>query len=82
MNIYVVFYSEGGHIYRLAKAIAEGARSVDGAKVKLFQTEWLIAGDKPVSDRNGVLGKYFALVPFISARELAGADAVIGIAPF
>jgi len=77
MNIYVVFYSEGGHIYKLAQAIAEGARSVDGAKVKLFQTEWLRASEKPASDKSEAWGRSFALVPFISAWELSGADAVV-----
>jgi NAD(P)H dehydrogenase (quinone) len=33
MNIYVVYDSEGGHTETLAKAIAEGAQQVDGARV-------------------------------------------------
>ena len=77
MNIYVVFYSEHGHVYRLAQAIAEGAQSVDGASVKLFQTEKLIPDE--VLERSGALEprKLFAHVPVITAWELAGADAVI-----
>ena len=77
VNIYIVFYSERGHIYKLAKAVAEGARSVKGAKVKLFQTERLGAEKNVPSDNNVTWGKSFAQVPFISAWELAGADAVI-----
>lgn len=33
MNIYVVYDSEGGHTERVAKSIAQGARTVDGAAV-------------------------------------------------
>ena len=35
MKVLVVFYSMYGHIYRLAEAIAEGAREVKGAQVEL-----------------------------------------------
>ncbi|WAH37807.1 NAD(P)H-dependent oxidoreductase [Alicyclobacillus dauci] len=35
MNIYVVYDSEAGHTEVLARAVAEGARQVDGAKVVL-----------------------------------------------
>ena len=38
MNIFVVFYSEHGHIYQLAESIDEGAQSVDGASVEKFRT--------------------------------------------
>ena len=32
MKIKIVFYSMYGHIYRMAEAVAEGAREVDGAR--------------------------------------------------
>lgn len=32
MKIKVVFYSMYGHIYRMAEAVAQGAREVEGAK--------------------------------------------------
>jgi NAD(P)H dehydrogenase (quinone) len=35
MKVLVVFYSMYGHVYRLAEAIAEGAREVKGAEVEL-----------------------------------------------
>ena len=41
-NIQIVFYSTYGHIYRMAEAMAEGARYVVGAKVDIFQMAELI----------------------------------------
>ncbi|WP_243641466.1 flavodoxin domain-containing protein [Methanohalophilus euhalobius] len=37
MKINVVFYSLYGHVYRIAEAIAEGAREVEGAEVGIYQ---------------------------------------------
>lgn len=37
MKVNIVFYSMYGHIYRMAEAVAEGARQVSGAEVGLFQ---------------------------------------------
>jgi len=38
MKVKVVFYSMYGHIYRMAEAVAEGAREVaGGAEVELLQ---------------------------------------------
>ncbi|TET14201.1 MAG: NAD(P)H:quinone oxidoreductase, partial [Dehalococcoidia bacterium] len=34
MKLKVVFYSMYGHIYRMAEAVAEGAREVQGAEVE------------------------------------------------
>ncbi|MBN2495592.1 MAG: NAD(P)H:quinone oxidoreductase [Deltaproteobacteria bacterium] len=77
MKIHVVFYSTYGHVYKLAEAVAEGARSVDGAEVKLFQVAELIPDE--------VLGKIgakaaretFSHVPVISPEDLGDADAIL-----
>lgn len=34
-NVLVVYYSSYGHIYQMAQAVAEGARSVEGTEVRL-----------------------------------------------
>lgn len=79
MNIFIVFYSEGGHVYQLAEAIAEGARSVKGATVELFQA----ADDSHRSDQDPKKHelqeqkKQFGHIPYIEITELARADAVI-----
>jgi hypothetical protein len=37
MKLLIVFYSTYGHIYRMAEAVAEGAREIPGADVRLRQ---------------------------------------------
>lgn len=39
MKILVVYYSMYGHVLQLARAVAEGAASVDGAEVILRRVE-------------------------------------------
>ena len=77
MKIYIVFYSTYGHIFHMAEAIAEGARSVDGADVQLFQvTETLpseVIGKMGATEAR----KAFAQVPVIQPNQLAEADAII-----
>ena len=41
-KVHVVFYSMYGHIHRMAEAVAEGARSVQGAEVQLWQVPELV----------------------------------------
>src|SRR5438132_510480 len=42
MKIQVVFYTMFGHIYRLAEAVAEGARQVPGAEVSVYQVAEMV----------------------------------------
>lgn len=77
MNVFVVFYSTYGHVYKMAEAVAEGARGVDGADVGLFQVaETLPVG---VLEKMGAVEarKAFAHVPVIDPRQLGEADAII-----
>ena len=37
MKVKVVFYSMFGHTYRMAEAVAEGARQVEGPKWNCFK---------------------------------------------
>ncbi|HBW22296.1 MAG: NAD(P)H:quinone oxidoreductase, type IV [Elusimicrobia bacterium GWA2_56_46] len=76
MKINVIFYSIYGHVYAMAEAVAEGARSA-GAEVKLLQVAELIpeaalekAGAKAARAR-------FAHIPTATVDDLASADAVI-----
>jgi multimeric flavodoxin WrbA len=43
MKIQIVFYSMFGHIYRMAEAVAEWARAVEGAEVSLLQVPELVS---------------------------------------
>lgn len=77
MKVLVVFYSTYGHVYKMAEAIAEGVRQVDGAEVELRQVpETLPDG---VLEKMGAVDaqKTFSHVPVCTVDELAAADAVI-----
>lgn len=77
IRVHIIFYSMYGHVYRLAEAVAEGARSVPDAKVELFQVPELIP--EAVLEKNG--GKAaraaFAHIPVATPNTLAEADALI-----
>jgi NAD(P)H:quinone oxidoreductase type IV len=77
MIIQVVFYSMYGHIYHMAEAVAEGAREVPGADVRLFQVDELVPED--ILEKTGAknIRNSFAHVPHIQVEQLADADAII-----
>ena len=77
MKIKIVFYSMYGHVYRMAEAIAEGAREVEGAEVELLQVPELIPTE--VLERSGAkkAREAFAHVPIAKPADLADADAII-----
>ena len=75
-NIQVIFYSMYGHIYRMAEAVAEGARSAPGVEVSLFQVPELVPQD--VLDQSGAAArKAFAHIPVAKVDRMEEADAVI-----
>jgi NAD(P)H dehydrogenase (quinone) len=76
-KVQVVFYSMYGHIYRMAEAVAEGAREVPGVEVSLTQVPELIPAD--VLEKSGATAakKSFAHVPVATVDQLVDADAVI-----
>lgn len=76
-KIQVVFYSMYGHIYRMAEAIAEGAREVPDIDVTLYQVPELVPDN--VLEKSGAKAarSAFAHVPVIRPEQLADADAII-----
>jgi NAD(P)H dehydrogenase (quinone) len=76
-RIQVVFYSMYGHVYRMAEAVAEGVRTVEGCEAQLLQVPELMP--------DAVLEQYgakaaraaFAHVPVAASAQLAEADAII-----
>ncbi|TWT77435.1 p-benzoquinone reductase [Posidoniimonas polymericola] len=77
MKIAIVFYSTYGHVYQLAEAVAEGAKSVDGAEVSVYQVPETLSDE--VLKKMGALEarQAFADVPEATTDILAEADAVI-----
>jgi NAD(P)H:quinone oxidoreductase type IV len=76
-KVHIVFYSMYGHIYQLAKAVAEGAREVPGTQVSVYQVAELVPDD--VLEKMGAKAarKAFADIPVAEPARLAEADAII-----
>lgn len=77
MKIHVVFYSMYSHIYRMAEAVAAGAREVKGAEVKLFQVPELVPDEALERAGAKAARATFAHVPTAQPAQLAEADAII-----
>jgi NAD(P)H dehydrogenase (quinone) len=77
MKVQVVFYSTYGHIYKMAEAVAEGAREVAGAEVSLFQVPELMPEEALEKSGAKAARAAFAHVPIIQPDQLKEADAII-----
>ena len=77
MKILVVFYSLYGHIYKMAEAVAAGAREMPQVTVDLRRVPETLPQE--VLEKMGALEaqKKFAQIPVCTVNELAQADAVI-----
>src|SRR3954468_16889696 len=76
-KVHIIFYSTYGHVWRLAEAIAEGARSVPGTQVEVFQVRETLPAE--VLEKMGATQarKAFAHVPFADPGRLNEPDAII-----
>lgn len=76
-KIQVIFYSMYGHVYKMAEAIAAGAREVPGSAVSLYQVPELMPDD--VLEKSGAKAARaaFSHIPTIKVEQLADADAII-----
>jgi len=76
-RVQIVFYSMYGHIYTMAKAVAEGVSSIADAEVELLQVAELIPDE--VLEQYGAKAARaaFAHVPVATVDRLADADAII-----
>jgi NAD(P)H dehydrogenase (quinone) len=77
MKVLIPFYSMYGHIYRMAEAVAEGVREVNGAEAVLRRVPETLPQD--VLAKMGAIEaqKTMAHVPVCAVDELAEADAII-----
>lgn len=77
MNILVVFYSTYGHVFRMAEAIAEGAKQVEGANVQLKRVQETLSTE--VLEKMGAIEaqKIFEDIPIVTLQDLEWADAII-----
>jgi len=77
MKVNIIFYSMFGHAYRMAEAVVEGAREVEGAKVSLFQVEETLPDEILVETGAGEARKQFAHIPIATVDHLTEAGAII-----
>ena len=77
MRTLIVYYSTYGHVHKMAEAIAEGVRQVDGAEAVLRRVPETLPED--VLEKMGAVDAQQALahIPICTVDELAAADAVI-----
>lgn len=76
-KVLVLYYSMYGHVETMAKAVAEGARSVEGAEVVIKRVPDLVPED--VARKAGA--KLDQAAPIATVDELANYDAIIFGAP-
>lgn len=77
MKVLILFYSAYGHIYKMAEAAADGARTVDNAEVVMRRVPETLSEE--ILENMGALAaqKAFSDIPVCSVDELPEADAVI-----
>src|SRR5581483_6095788 len=76
-NIQIMFYSMYGHIYKMAEAVASGARAIGSTDVSLYQVPELVPED--VLEKSGAKAarQAFAHIPIAKVDQLPDADAIL-----
>ena len=77
MKVLIVYYSTYGHVHKMAEAISEGVKQVDGAKAIIRRVPETLSDE--ILENMGALNAQKAIshVPICTVDELASADAVI-----
>jgi len=77
MKVLIVYYSTYGHVHKMAEAIAEGVKQVDGAEAVMRRVPETLPDE--ILDKMGAVDAQQAIshVPVCTVEELATADAVI-----
>ncbi|WP_164103418.1 NAD(P)H:quinone oxidoreductase [Candidatus Laterigemmans baculatus] len=81
VKVQIVFHSLYTHVYQLAEAVAEGAKEVAGAEVRLAQVQETLSQE--ILEKMGAVEakKSFAHIPIADPQDLADADAILLGAP-
>jgi len=77
MKVLVLFYSTYGHTYRMAEAVAEGARSVKGVEVDVCRVPETLSQDILAKMNALEAQKAFAHIPTAKIEDLERYDAII-----
>ncbi|MFA6962182.1 MAG: NAD(P)H:quinone oxidoreductase [Opitutaceae bacterium] len=76
-KIKVIFHSLYGHVYQLAEALAEGARSVPGTEVEILQVTETLPAEVIAKMGATEAKKTFAHIPVAKPADLADADGLL-----
>ena len=76
-QVQVIFYSMYGHVYRLAEAVADGARTVPSCEVSLHQVAELVPDEALARSGAKQARQAFSHVPIAQPAQLADADAIL-----
>jgi NAD(P)H dehydrogenase (quinone) len=77
IRIKVIFYSLYGHVFRMAEAIAAGAREVPGTEVELLQVAETLPPEVIAKMGATDAKKTFAHIPIADPKKLAEADGLL-----
>jgi len=77
MKILVLFYSTYGHIYELAKAVAEGVQSVEGMDVEIKRVPETLSPEILAKMGATEAQKAFEHIPLATVQDLAEADGIV-----
>ena len=77
MKVLIPYYSTYGHVHKMAEAVAEGVREIDGAETSLRRVPETLPEE--VLEKMGALDAQQSMsnVPICTVEELVSADAVI-----
>jgi NAD(P)H dehydrogenase (quinone) len=77
MKVLVVFYSTYGHVYKMAEAIAEGAKEIAGTEVEMRRVPETLPPEVLAKMGAVEAQKQFSHIPVCTVDELPKADAII-----
>ena len=77
MKVLVVFYSTYGHVYKMAEAIAEGAKEFAGTEVEMRRVPETLSPEVLAKMGAVEAQKQFTHIPVCTVDELPKADAII-----
>jgi len=77
VKIQIIFYSMYGHIYSMAEAVADGAKTVEETKISIYQVPELVPQNILEKIGAAKAREAFAHIPFARVEQLPEADAII-----
>ncbi len=77
MKILILFYSAYGHVFRMARAVAEGVREVPGAEPLVMRVPETLPPEVLKATGIEEASKAYRDVPVATIDDLAAADAII-----